>query len=173
MKKREKKIDLVFEQRIIIIVILILIIVVASIFVFMQYKAKMAEKGYPIHNIVNNHEELTKEHCFEDICIKGLTIAYYKDSVSSIYGTMYSTSREKKDACVKIQFYFDENDDTQDFNTCYYDLDPEDEVFIETYFDEDQRDLVFASGYRLMEMSSSEKDELYQSRDEELEHLKK
>ena len=170
--KNKKTHDLYLEKRILVIVILVLFICVSSFLAYLQYKGKLFQNGYPVTNIVNDHEELQKEHCFEDICIKGLTIAYYKDSISSIYGTMVQKTSSKKDACVKIQFIFDNTTDTQDFETCYYDLEPNEEVFIETYFEEEQRDLVFAKDYQLTGLSADELNALYVERDHELEKMK-
>ena len=60
-KKVKKDFDLFLEKRIILISILIILIVASSIFLYLKYQAKIYENGYPIKNIINNHDTLTEE----------------------------------------------------------------------------------------------------------------
>jgi len=166
MKKRinHKKIkDLLLEKKILWISIVLLLVIIIIFLIFVKYK----EKGYPVQNIINQDETLQKTHCLDSICIEGMMLSYYKDGLSSISGFMTNAGKERRDACLKIKFILNGQDETIDFNTCYWDLGIDEKVPIETYFGEDQKELVFAVDYQLDYLTDDELQMLQDAREKD------
>lgn len=162
MNKKKLK-ELLLEKRILILSILILLIIVIIFLMFAKYK----EKGYPIKNIVNESNKITEKKCLDSICIEDLRIAYYKDDISSISGFITNEGDMRMDACLKLKFVIQGQEETIDFNTCYYDLGVDEKIPLETYFDEDNKDLVFATDYKLEYLSDEELKQLYDEREKD------
>jgi len=163
-KNKKKKFkffnDLIIEQKIMWVVVLILLCIFCF-FGYVQYKAMMDKKGYPVKNITN--ENLKEEHCYEDVCVKDVVVHYDTEDISSIYGVMYHKGTGVKDTCFKIKFLREGTTDTYDFDICYFGLMAYKEMDFATYFEEDQADLVFSRDFEITSLSAEEYDELYQS----------
>ena len=173
VSKKENIKELLLEKKILWLSILIIFLLLLIVVGLLIYHQKRVEKGYPIQNIINNSEALTSEHCLDDVCLEGMTLAYYKDGVSFISANMIYHGEYPKDVCLKIQFQSEGETATQDFNTCYYDVIPGEETPIETYFTEEQKELVYSKDYVLTYLSEDEENEIYQAREEELILLEK
>lgn len=172
VKKNEKKKgkELLLEKKVFwlsILVIFLILVVVLSILIIHQ---KRVEKGYPVVNIINQNGALKKQHCLDDFCIDNMTIAYYKDSLSSISGELTYNGENTKDICFKITFFSETNDQAYDYNTCNFEVEKGSSFPIETYFHEDKKDLIYIEDYRLSYLSEEERDQLYEAREEELEN---
>lgn len=163
-KNKKKKFkffnDLIIEQKIMWVVVLLLLCIFCF-FGYVQYKAMMDKKGYPVKNITN--ENLKDEHCYEDVCVKDVVVHYDTEDISSIYGVMYHKGTGVKDTCFKIKFLREGTTDTYDFDICYFGLMAYKEMDFATYFEEDQADLVFSRDFEITSLSAEEYDELYQS----------
>lgn len=172
MKKnrtKKAKTELFLEKKI----IWVSIIIVLGLAGLLTHDILERKEGYPIKNVTNKTTELAASHCLDDFCIRDMTIYYSKKGISSISGYLINNSDTAKDACVKIKFQIDGQEETEDFNTCYYELEGGLEVPIETYFNKDQKELVYARDYTLDYLTDEELETLYNSRDEELKKLDK
>ncbi len=160
--KKETK-NLSLEHKILVISLLLLFIIIINAIIYV----KRIEIGYPIENITNNDEVLTKEHCLDNMCINNMTIYYNKNNISSVSGMLTNKSEDTMDACFKVKFTVPGHEETIDYNICNFDLKPNDEVPIETYFNEEQKDLVFASNYTLEYLNDEELQQLYDAREKD------
>lgn len=158
--KKKRKLKLIIT-----VIIIIVIIIVGAYLIFHKEEKKEKKKGYPIKNIVN--KDLGDEHCLDDFCLKNMTIAYYKDSISSIYAELINKSGEIKDICLKISFKTKGIEKTFDYSTCYLKADPNKENPIETYFGEEEKDVVFANSYQISYLTPEEKQEILSTKESE------
>lgn len=162
--------ELRFEKMIMIFSIVITIICVGIIVAFFflhKGKHDATKKEYPINNLVNRNEKLTKEHCLDDFCLRNISLAYYKDSPSSVSGDLINKSNDVKDICFKISFKTVGIEDTSDFDICYYETKPNEILPVETYFEEDQKNLVYAEDYSLSYLTEEERKVFDKKREEE------